>query len=276
MLTADKLMHITAQIQVLNENTEVVSTGTGFFFNFTFDEETYTKVLVTNKHVVKGAKLGRLVFTEELNGQPNYGEKIQCNISEFEEAFTFHPDANIDLCIMPLEPVFKEIEEKFNKKCLFISLDESLIPTSSQLKSISALEDVVMIGYPNGLWDEQNNLPIIRTGTTALNPKFDYNGKEDIVLDIASFPGSSGSPICIYNNGTFLENGELKVGERLIFLGILYSGPISCIDGEIIVKTIPTRTDNVPRMNIMLNLGYAVKSKKLLEFKPLIQEMLNK
>jgi len=57
-----------------------------------------------------------------------------------------------------------------------------------------------MIGYPNGLWDHVNNLPLIRRGITASHPGVDYqiegqNGPGVTVIDMACFPDSSGSPV---------------------------------------------------------------------------------
>ena len=57
------------------------------------------------------------------------------------------------------------------------------------------VEDVLMIGYPNGLWDTTHNMPIIRRGTIATDIKLDYNEKKEFVIDAACFPGSSGSPV---------------------------------------------------------------------------------
>ncbi len=44
-----------------------------------------------------------------------------------------------------------------------------------------------MIGYPNGIWDEANNMPIIRRGITATHPNFNYNGKPEFMIDAACF-----------------------------------------------------------------------------------------
>jgi hypothetical protein len=113
-----------------------------------------------------------------------------------------------------------------------------------------------MMGYPNGLWDQVNNLPIIRRGITAVHPKFDYNYKTDIVVDIASFPGSSGSPICIFNQGSYASEDGVTIGNRFMLLGILYAGPQQTAIGEIQTVTIPTSVVPVARTNIMMNLGY--------------------
>lgn len=52
-----------------------------------------------------------------------------------------------------------------------------------------------MVGYPDGIWDEFNNQPIVRRGITATHPKNDFNGKGEFLIDAVCFPGSSGSPV---------------------------------------------------------------------------------
>ena len=154
------------------------------------------------------------------------------------------------------------------------SVGTDLIINEDEVKGCSAMEDIIMIGYPNGLEDSYNNKPIIRKGITSTHLKFDYNGKTDIVMDIASFPGSSGSPVCIYNQGSYSQGNDITIGNRLMFLGILYAGPQQTVIWEIATKVIPTSVIPVPVSNVMMNLGYAVKSERLLDFKPIIKSKL--
>lgn len=273
---SEQLMHSTVRIEVLNGAGQIQSTGTGFFFLYSIKGENNVPVLVTNKHVVRDAKLGRLVFTIATDENiPKYGETFSYIIQDFEKSFIFHPDDNVDLCIMPMFPVIEDARARHNKNLFTISLDESIIPSTEQVRDLSALEDVIMVGYPNGLWDEANNLPIIRRGITAVHPKFDYNHKTDIVVDIASFPGSSGSPICIFNQGSYASGNGINIGNRFLLLGILYAGPQQTAIGEIQTVTIPTSVVPIARTNVMMNLGYAVKSRRLLDFKQILEPLVN-
>lgn len=196
---SEDLMHSTIKIETKDYEGKQGS-GTGFFFLFEFSENQKVPTLVTNKHVVENSRIGKLVFTEMgSNKKPKYGQKFTYLIEDFKEAFIFHPDEDVDLCIMPLIQVLEDAKNKYNKEFFIKFLNESIIPSSNQIKELFALEDIIMIGYPNGLGDEVNNLPLIRRGVIAIHPKFDYNNKTDIVIDVACFPGSSGSPICICN-----------------------------------------------------------------------------
>lgn len=57
-----------------------------------------------------------------------------------------------------------------------------------QLGELSAIEDIIMIGYPDGIWDSINNQPIIRRGITATQPKNNFNGKQEFLIDAACSP----------------------------------------------------------------------------------------
>ena len=126
-----------------------------------------------------------------------------------------------------------------------------------------------MVGYPNGLWDKVNNFPIFRKGITASHPAVDFNDKNIGAVDMACFPGSSGSPIFILNeNGYSDKKGNTMLGaKRLIFLGILFEGPQINQKGELVVENIPTQQKISALVPSMINLGYYIKSSEVLSFK---------
>lgn len=70
--------------------------------------------------------------------------------------------------------------------------DESIMATKEKLKDLSALEELVMVGYPIGLSDTRNNYPIFRKGYTSAHPAVDFNDDGIGLVDMACFPGSSG------------------------------------------------------------------------------------
>lgn len=125
-----------------------------------------------------------------------------------------------------------------------------------------------MIGYPIGLWDEINNFPIFRKGFTASHPAINFNGQKIGLVDMACFPGSSGSPIYIFNeNGYQDKTGNMYLGSsRLLLIGYLYAGPVYSVNGTLSVQTIPTQQNVVPITPIMTNLGYYIKSNEIRSF----------
>jgi hypothetical protein len=166
-------------------------TGTGFFFRFLHDENSnsYVPVVITNKHVIDGAAKGRLIFTKaDKDGNPLDTQHYQAYFDNFESFWRKHPSNDVDLCAMPIAPFLTHAHNN-GEKLFYISLDKALIPTDKQLEDFSALEEILMVGYPNGIWDYVNNKPILRRGVTATHPNFDYCGKKEIMIDAACFPG---------------------------------------------------------------------------------------
>ncbi|MEB0261247.1 MULTISPECIES: hypothetical protein [unclassified Mucilaginibacter] len=89
------------------------------------------------------------------------------------------------------------------------------------------LEEILMVGYPNGIWDQINNKPILRRGITATHPNFDYNGQKEVMIDTACFPGSSGSLVFIFNEHGYQDKkGNITLGSsRVYLLGVLFARP---------------------------------------------------
>lgn len=248
------------------------SSGSGYFVKFKENKETnqHIPVVITNKHVINNSVRGRLIFTISVDGNPVDKEHFQINIDDFEKFWIKHPDSYVDLCAMPIAPFLKAAEAQ-NKSLFYIPLELSLIPSEEQLKTLSALEEIVMIGYPNGIWDAINNKPIFRKGVTATHPCFDYNGKKEFMIDAACFPGSSGSPVFILNEGGYRDkNGNTYLGStRLLFMGTLYAGPQHTATGEVRIIDVPTVQRPVTFSLIPNNLGLVIKSSRVKELEQL-------
>jgi hypothetical protein len=132
-----------------------------------------------------------------------------------------------------------------------------------------------MIGYPNGLWDKKNNLPIVRRGITATPPYIDFDGRPDFIIDCACFPGSSGSPVILFNQGGYpAKNGNFVIGGRVKLLGILWGGPQYLAPGVIRAVPVPTASQPVAISRIPNNLGYCVKAEQLLAFEEHFDRLL--
>jgi hypothetical protein len=213
-------------------------------------------VIVTSRHVVKGVKQGAFILTSaKADGTPDLKNHIPVRIDNFEQQWLLHPDANIDLAIMPIAPLLNQAAKQ-GIKPFFKTFNKGLIPTEDQLKELTAVEDILMIGYPNGIWDRANNYPIFRKGITATHPANKYEGRDEFMIDAACFPGSSGSPVFLYNVGNYVsKQGATVIGSRFYFLGVLYGGPQYTIAGKVQIVTIPERQEPVAVVSIPNNLG---------------------
>jgi hypothetical protein len=272
-----KLLFSTARLEC-HLTTGGVSTGTAFFFTYRIDEQRTLPLLVTNKHVVRDAQVGQFQLHEALpdpTGQVIPSElSFGVTLTDFEKAWFMHPDPAMDICVMPFEPLRQQAQAQ-GKAVFTCSLDDGLIPSQEILDNLSAMEDVVMVGYPIGLWDSTNNLPILRRGVTASHPAVSFQGKQQGLVDMACFPGSSGSPILILNEGGYATPAGFSVGTRIHFLGVLFAGPVHQADGKIKIVDIPTHSVAVPVTTIPIHLGYYVKASALRDLKPVILKALN-
>jgi hypothetical protein len=230
---------------------------------------------VTNKHVVEGANVAEFHLTSsDDDGNALIADYTQVVIDDFDEAWIAHPDQDVDLCLIPVSQLFVDADRQ-NKRYFYISLNKELIATEDQLEEMDAIEEVVMIGYPIGLWDEVNNMPIVRRGITATHPKHNYNGYAEFMIDAACFPGSSGSPIFSYSIGPSVIAGGrgITMGRATPkLLGILYAGPQWDASGEITIVTIPTKQQALINTQIPTNLGFAIKAQRLLDFEPILDQ----
>ncbi|MBK6364880.1 MAG: trypsin-like peptidase domain-containing protein [Saprospiraceae bacterium] len=269
MSIEEQLIQTTCLINSINTKDSTTSFGTGFFYQDSLLLPSKI-LLITNKHVVKNNDVGIILFNQIDKSGNIYGNKVDVMIKKFNEQWKMHPNPNIDLCFMDITPLLNYYK---SKGCnLFTrTLSNTLIPSDSLWNRLTVLEEVIMIGYPNGLIDNKNNIPIIRTGVTATPPKLDYNGKKEFLVDIAAFPGSSGSPLIIKRTpfGTrSVKNGvSFGIFPEYYFSGILYAGPTYVAETKkldfISIEELSEKTKL--QTNIMLNLGNIIKSTEIAE-----------
>jgi V8-like Glu-specific endopeptidase len=277
--TSEQLAYSTVRIECEYED-GTNGTGTGFFFGFLENDETdqHIPVVITNKHVVKDpehgdAKNGRLIITTATeNNNPNDKEHFRVSYRNFRNFWRFHPNENVDLCAMPMAPFLRKAKED-GKKLFYRALNYKLIPSQLQLEQLSGLEEILMIGYPNGIWDYINNKPIYRKGVTATHPNFDYNGKKEFLIDAACFPGSSGSPVFLFNESSYRDKkGTTYIGERILLLGVLYAGPQYTASGEIKIIDVPVSQKPIVLSSIPNNLGIVIKAEEIKELEKQFEE----
>ena len=112
----------------------------------------------------------------------------------------------------------------------------SMIADNSRInEKLSVCDFVAFPGFPDW-YDRKNNLPILRTGTIASDPRFDYSHeKEDmgerIAYEAFSYGGSSGSPIFAIQKGIKVGAGLDGGGYREPMLVGINAGHLD-IDGS--------------------------------------------
>lgn len=224
--------------------------GTGFIFSIPSKQnpQESTPFLVTNYHVVRNAKRGLIEFVEKSGDNPILGKRIRVEISG-DDLVRFIDEQN-DLAAFPIGPILNQLEQS-RRGVFFRSIVPDIVPTKDILESLAAIEEITFIGYPSGLYDEHNVIPIVRRGITATPIWNNFQGHPSFLVDAGVFPGSSGSPVFLLNQGGYSNAGNFIVGTRIYFLGVL---------SESIIRV----EKNSP--NVFLGLGKVIKSSVVVAF----------
>lgn len=211
-----QLLYTTVPIYAHN-NDKSLSTGTGFLFSVHESETESIPLLITNYHVLKDAMLG---FVELHIGEKGFPTDKTIRVQFDKSIIDGNKLGKLDLIAVPLAGTFNDFQNR-NIEIFFRTVDQNMVPTKEQEDKLSAIENITFIGYPSGLYDEKNKISIIRQGITATPIWNDFKGEEVFLIDAGVFPGSSGSPVFIYNQGTYPVKDGIALGSRLIFVGVL-------------------------------------------------------
>lgn len=239
------------------------STGTGFIFEYSHNGHLYP-FLVSNKHVVENSIEGWLEFNLADGEAPDLGNIHTIHYNDFKKQWFFHSNPEIDVAVSPFGPIINEMA-KNNVTIFYRSISNNLVPSEEVNKEINAIEDVIIVGYPNGLYDTKHLLPIVRKGITATPANIDFENQPKFIIDASIFPGSSGSPVFICNEGSFTKQGNVYVGSRIIFLGIVASVYVRSEFNKLELIQIPTQEIPGVRSCQMLDLGVVYKSSCIVE-----------
>lgn len=209
--------------------------GTGFVYAVETQKGS-AHFLVTNKHVVQGALevTARMVQGEGV--KPKLGHATQTTIAGFGPHYwSGHPDPDIDVAVVPFWEVLESMQQR-GAPPFFKSIPESICLTAESAAELDSVVEVAFVGYPSGIFDTVNFLPIARRGTTATPIVVDYQGLPAFLVDASVFPGSSGSPVFLIESGiSFRRGGGFQLGTvRQLFLGVMAAVHVRKVEGQVI------------------------------------------
>ena len=211
-----QLLYTTVPIFAQKQDNSITS-GTGFIFSLIEGEGTSIPLLLTNYHVLENAIAGFVELHIGENGRPtNKSIRVQFDRS----IISGNRLGDLDIIAVPLASTLIDTHNK-GIEIFFRSVDQNMIPTVEQMNNLAAIENITFIGYPSSIYDEKNKLSVVRQGITATPIWNDFKGEEAILIDAGVFPGSSGSPVFIFNQGSYPTTDGITIGNRLLFVGII-------------------------------------------------------
>jgi Trypsin-like peptidase domain len=210
--------------------------GTGFIHGIEVEEGTL-HLLVTNKHVLHGAsEITFRMIRGTANNLPDLGHATEMTVRGLPpDAWQGHADDEVDVAVFPLGAVMQRMASN-GAPPFFRSVASEQLASEELLSEIDALEQVTFVGYPSGLYDRSNYLPIARRGMTATPVVVDYNGLPAFLIDASVFPGSSGSPVFLADRGlhTSRDGGTILGNPRFALLGVLAAVHMREVAGKIV------------------------------------------
>jgi hypothetical protein len=253
---ADQLFFVTAYLE--GSDGAVSWSGTGFVYAVETNSGTVL-VLVSNKHVLSGAKRLGVRMVASAGSGPELGRAAQLEVDAANSLVVEHPDPAVDVAVMPLAPVLERMAANGSPP-FFRSVSPELCMTAERARELDAIEEVLFVGYPSALFDTKHFTPIVRRGGTATPVQLDYRGEPAFLVDAAVFPGSSGSPVFLSDTGTYRSrDGAVVVGSRLLLLGVLAAVHTAQVGGK--VTSLPA--EKTVQVNTPIGLGIVYKAETI-------------
>jgi hypothetical protein len=165
----------------------MTGSATGFFYSF--NSKIY---LITNRHVVSDQKNDSFpdsmlihIHTDSNNLQKITPHKIDLYDASKNPIWLEHPiyPEIIDVIAIEIPPISNAVIYSFSNSS---ALPENII--------LSPNEELILVGYPLGFYDNIYNLPVCRSATIASAYGVPFKGLPCFLVDAYSHPGLSGAP----------------------------------------------------------------------------------
>lgn len=199
-------------------NPTELSKATGLFYS----NKQNSLFLVTNRHVL---------VNEDKGYFPNIA-RIRLHTNQYDIKQNEYYD-------IPLYTKVKKrwIESTFKADVVAIPIEINKLPQGSIIMSFNAVnllqaniqlhvgDDIVVMGYPFGVYDDIHNLPILRNGIIASAYPIPFRGEPYFLVDSNLEEGVSGSPVITkFKNTWRTKNGSKPLmGFSFFLLGIISS-----------------------------------------------------
>lgn len=224
--------------------------GSGFFyFEFGADDPTaqgphwrpLTHIyVVTAKHIIQPKRLKDLVkFSYAMRvGDENRvsWRPFDLNSAELGKRLHLCAKEEVDVAVVDVTDLMtRELTQPLQQRAQWLSFNgahSEEFPGKSPIQ-VQPGDDLIVIGYPLGFYDQFNKLPVLKTGLLNTPIGLRYNGRDAFLLDFKYYEGSSGSLIISKPTHLSFKNGVMQSSDspQYVFLGV-YEGETYWNDAE--------------------------------------------
>lgn len=190
-------------------------------------------------------------FNKSENEKPILGDHVTVELGNVSDVWIRND--KFDIAILYWNKIY--VISQRNKNTPFIrTINYKLIPNENEINErIDAIEDILLLGYPDNIYDPKSLIPVVRRGITATPYSLDFGEEPKFLIDASIFPGSSGSPILICDRSILYRKDGWNTGARTFLLGILSEGYFRTRSNNIITKSIPTDFNHTVQSEEMLD-----------------------
>ena len=227
------------------------SCGTGFLVKDDLHSVTGSLFLITNKHVISADSAKRYdatsitVYGNVTRDGKTIGQRFEVPlIRDNVYLWNEHPDPDVDVLAINVSSLLNS-----NPNLMHLAVSYELFADSTVIDSLDITigEEVYTIGYPSKRYQGRTYLPIVRKGiiATMIGQEYiDYPRLPDgnrrrrtnrgFLIDGATIPGSSGSPVVLRPTGERYMNGDWVIGliPEPFLLGIVSQTYYAPIEGS--------------------------------------------
>ncbi|MCB9498428.1 MAG: trypsin-like peptidase domain-containing protein [Bacillales bacterium] len=172
------------------------SVATSFFYKYSFSDSERL-VLITNRHVLNNS-VEVTFYLHTSFKVPGLTRKFTISGNDINLIIKSLKNGE-DLCALDIGRYMKDDAYRYFQEKDFLSEED--------YDKKNVMQNVFIAGYPVGLEDSVNKLPVFTNGMTATSLDIDYSGHPLIMINALALPGSSGSPVFIRG-----KNGNKLVG----------------------------------------------------------------
>ncbi len=226
---------------VITSTPEVQVQGTGFYYQHLEAIDSSKTIpqwravqktwLITNRHILLPKLNGKELmptkfafYLRRIDGDTLRWDPITLTKEELCKRARFNKNPEIDVAVVDVHDLLVNKIMGNEKYLQWYSVSPETFAGQNNI-DVQVSDDVIIIGYPRGFYDEENLFPIVKSGIIASRWGTNFNGKPYFLIDAKLFPGSSGSIVLSKPANLAVRDGQVFLADekQFAFLGI-YSG----------------------------------------------------